>query len=175
MLLNCGAGEDSWESLGLQGDQTSQSWRTSTVNIRKTDAEAPILWLPDIKSQFTGKDLDAGKVWGQEVKGVTEDKMVEWQHWLNGHKFEQTQIVKNESLECCSSWGCRESDATWQLNNMVFQMAKNLPTMPKTWVRKIPWRREWQPTPIFLPGEFHEQRSLMTCSPWGSKETRPSD
>ena len=38
------------------------------------------------------------------------------------------------------------------------------------WIRKIPWRREWQPTPVFLPGEFHGQRGLAGCSPWGFKE-----
>ena len=53
-------------------------------------AEAPILWLPDVKSQFTGRDAGAGKDWRQEKKRVTEDKMVEWHHWLNGHEFEQT-------------------------------------------------------------------------------------
>ena len=53
-------------------------------------------------------------------------------------------------------------------------MAKNLPTMPKTWVRKIPWRREWQPTPIFLPGEFHEERSLVGYSLWAGKESDTS-
>ena len=42
------------------------------------------------------------------------------------------------------------------------------------WVGKIPWRRRWQPTPVFLPGEFHGQRSLGSYSPWGHKETRLS-
>ena len=56
----------------------------------RTDAEAPILWPPDLKSQFTGKDPDAGKDWGQEDKGATKDEMVGWHHRLNGHGFEQT-------------------------------------------------------------------------------------
>ena len=56
-----------------------------------TDAEAPILWPPNVKSKLTGKDPDAGKDWGQEKKGVTEDKMVEWHHQLDGHEFEQLQ------------------------------------------------------------------------------------
>ena len=66
MLLNCGAGEDSWESLGLQGDPTSPSW----VFIGRTDAEAetPILWPPDAKSWIIGKDPDAWRDWGQEEK-----------------------------------------------------------------------------------------------------------
>ena len=55
------------------------------------EAEAPILWPPDLKSTLTGKDSDAGKDWGQEEKGLTEDSKVGWHHWLDGHKFEQTQ------------------------------------------------------------------------------------
>ena len=52
-----------------------------------TYGEAPVLWPPDEKSQLIGKDPDAGKVWGQK-KRVTEDEMVRWHHWLNGHEFE---------------------------------------------------------------------------------------
>ena len=52
------------------------------------EAEAPILWPPDAKSRLIGKDPDAGNDWGQEEKGATEDEMVEWHHWLNGHEFE---------------------------------------------------------------------------------------
>ena len=55
--------------------------------------------------------------------------------------------------------------------SLVAQMVKNLPTMLKTWVEKIPWRREWQPTPVFLPGDPHGQRSLGGYSPWGHKES----
>ena len=60
----------------------------SRIFIGRTDAEAPILWLPDAKSQVIGKDPDAGKDWRQEEKGVTGDEMVGWYHWLNGHDFE---------------------------------------------------------------------------------------
>ena len=55
-----------------------------------TEAEAPILWLPDAKSRLIGNDPDVGKDWGQEKKGMREDEMVGWHHWLNGHEFEQT-------------------------------------------------------------------------------------
>ena len=67
----------------------NQSW----ILIRRTDAEAetPILWPPDAKSQLIGKDLDAGKDWRQEEKGMTEDEMVGWHHRLNGHEFVQLQ------------------------------------------------------------------------------------
>ena len=58
--------------------------------IGRTDAEAPILWPPEVKSQLTGKDCDAGKDWGQEENKATEDEMVGWHHQLDGHEFEQT-------------------------------------------------------------------------------------
>ena len=97
MLLNCGVGEDSWESLGLQGDPASpskgyQSW----TFIGRTDAEAesPILWPPDMKKWLSWKDPDAGKDWRQE-KGTTKDEMVGWYHWINGHEFQQTPSVGN--------------------------------------------------------------------------------
>ena len=63
-----------------------QSW----VFIGRTDVEAetPILWPPDAKNWLVGRDPDAGKDWGQEEKGTTEDEMVGWHHWLNGHEFE---------------------------------------------------------------------------------------
>ena len=85
MLLNCGVGEDSWESLGLQGDPTSQSW----IFTGRTDAEAetPVLWPPLVKSWLIGKDPDAGRDRGQEEKGMIEDEMAGWHHWLDGHEF----------------------------------------------------------------------------------------
>ena len=90
MLLNCGVREDSWESLGLQGDPTSppkgdQSW----VFIGRTDAETetPILWPPHGKSWLIWKDPDAGRDSGQEEKGMTEDEMVGWHHRLDVHGF----------------------------------------------------------------------------------------
>ena len=90
MLLKCGVGEDSWESLGLQEIQPihpkeDQSWVfTGRINV---EAETPVLWPPDVKSWLIGKDPDAGKDWGQEEKGTTEDEMVEWHHQLNGRGF----------------------------------------------------------------------------------------
>ena len=77
-----------------------------------TEAEAPILWLPDGKSGLIGKNTDAGKDWGQEEKGTTEDEMVRQHHWLNGHEFEQTPGYSEGqgSLVCCSPWGCKQLD-----------------------------------------------------------------
>ena len=83
MLLDC-VGEDSWESLRLQGDQTSQSYKKSVLNIRRidTEAEPPIFWPPDEKNWLIGKDPDSGKDWRQEEKEMTEDEMVWWHHLL---------------------------------------------------------------------------------------------
>ena len=90
----------------------NQPW----IVIGRTDAEAeaPILRPPDVKSQFTGKDPDAGEDWGQEGKGMTEDEMDGWHHWLNVHESEQTlgDSEGQGSLVCCSPWGCKELDMT---------------------------------------------------------------
>ena len=99
MLLNCGVWENSWESLGLQGNQP---W----IFIGMTDAEAPIVWPPDVKSQLISKDPDAGKDWRQEKKGTTENEMVGCHHWLNGCEFEQAlgDGDRHGSLTCCNPW-----------------------------------------------------------------------
>ena len=93
-----------------------QSW----VFIGRTDVEAEtsILWPPDTKSWLTGKDPDAGKDWRQEEKGMTEDEMVGWHHWLNRHGFGWTPGVGDgqEGLACCGLWGRKESDTTERLN-----------------------------------------------------------
>ena len=83
----------------------NQSW----IFIGRTDAEAeaPILWPPDVKNWLIGKDPDAGKDWRQERR---EDEMVGWHHQLNGHEFEQALGVGDgqQSLACCSPWGRKE-------------------------------------------------------------------
>ena len=92
-----------------------QSW----VFIGRTDVEAetPIIWAPDVKSWLIWKDLDAGKYLYEE-KGTTEDEMVGWHHWLNGHGFGWTLGVGNrqEGLVCCSRWSCKKLDMTERLN-----------------------------------------------------------
>ena len=121
MLWNCGVGEDSWESLGLKEIQpVHPKWDQSWVFIRRTDVEAetPILWPPDVKSWLIWKDPDTGKDWGQEEKGTTEDDLVGWHHWLEGHGFGWTPGVGDGQggLACCDSWGRKESDTTERLN-----------------------------------------------------------
>ena len=73
---------------------------------------------PDVRSWLIWKDPDAGKDWGQEEKGMTEDEMVEWCHQLDGHGFGWTLWVGDGQggLVCCGSWGHKESDTTKQLN-----------------------------------------------------------
>ena len=90
----------------------NQSW--IFIGKINTEAEAPIIWPPDVKNQLIGKVPDAGKDWRQEEKGTTEDDMVGWHHWLNGHKFEQTPGIGDGqgSLACYSPWGRKESDTT---------------------------------------------------------------
>jgi len=82
------------------------------------EAETPTLWPPDAKSWLIGKDPDARKDWGQEEKGTTENEMVGWHHWLNGHEFGWTLGVGHGQggLVCYSSWGHKESDTTEWLN-----------------------------------------------------------
>ena len=77
------------------------------------EAEVPILWTPDVKRRPIGKDPDAGKECGQE-KGATEDEMVGWLHWFNGHEFEQVlgDSEGQGSLMCCGSWDHQELDTT---------------------------------------------------------------
>ena len=109
----------------------NQPW----IFIGRTDAEteAPILWLCDVKSRLFRKDPDAGKDWRQEEKGITEDEIVGWHHWLNGHEFAQTlgDGEGQRSLVCCSPWGHKESDMTQRLNN------NNNPCMQ--WVLSCVW------------------------------------
>ena len=94
----------------------NQSW--IFIGRNDAEAEAPIIWPPDAKRKFTGKDPDAGKDWRRK-KVMTEDEMVGWHHHLNGHEFEQA-LRNGEgqgSLLCCSPWSHKESDTTEQLNN----------------------------------------------------------
>ena len=101
------------QPVHCKGDQ---SW----VFIGRTDAKAetPILWPPDAKSWLIGKDPDAGRDWGQEEKGTTEDEVAGWHHQLNGHGFGWTPGVGDGQggLACCCSWGRKESDMTEPLN-----------------------------------------------------------
>ena len=103
MFLNCGAGA-----------KRSNHSILKEIFIERTDAKAPVLWPPDVKSQLIGKDPNAGKDWKEEEKGVTENEMIGWHHQLSGHEFEQTprDSEGQRSLACCSLCSSEESDMT---------------------------------------------------------------
>ena len=105
-----------FKEIQLLHSKGDQSW----VFIGRTDAEAetPIPWPPDLKNWLIGKDPNAGKGRRHKEKGMTEDEMVGWHHWLNGHEFEQAPGFGDGqgSLACCSPWGHKESDMSKQLN-----------------------------------------------------------
>ena len=107
---------------------------------------------------WIGEDSDAGRDWGQEEKGMTEDEMAGWHHQLYGREFGWTPGVGDGQggLECCDSWGRKESDTTERLNwtelnwcwivkvkvkraSLAAQLVKNLPAMQETWVWSLGW------------------------------------
>ena len=104
-------GDKSWVFIGLMN--------SPYYSIIRTDAEAetPILWPPDAKSWLIGKDSAAGREWGQEEKGMTEDEMAGWHHWLNWHESQWSLGVGDgqEGLVCGDSWGHKELDTTERL------------------------------------------------------------
>ena len=104
------------KEIQLVNSKGNQSW----IFIGRTDAEAgaPILWPPDAKNWLIWKDPDAGKDWRREENGTTEDEMIGWHHWLNGHEFGWTPGVGDGQggLAFCTLWGRKESDMTERLN-----------------------------------------------------------
>ena len=105
------------KKIQLVHPKGNQSWVFAG---RTTDAaaETPILWPPDAQNWLIREDPDAGKDWGQEEEGMTEDEVVGWHHQLNRHGFGWTLGVGDgqEGLACCDSWGRKESDVTERLN-----------------------------------------------------------
>ena len=107
------------KEIQLVHPKGNQSW----IFIGRTDAkaEAPILWSLDSKSWLIRKDPDSGKDWRQKEKGMIEEEMIGWHHWLNGHEFEQALGDGKEqgSLARYSPWGWKESNTTEWLNNNI--------------------------------------------------------
>ena len=106
---------------------------------------------------------DAGRDWGQEEKGTTDDEMAGWHHWLDGRESEWTPGVGDGQggLACCDSWGRKESDTTERLN--------------WTELMNYFWRGKLQSTPVFLPGESHGQDWWATIHGVAGSLTQLSD
>ena len=104
-----------WPTLNIHWKEWCWSWSPNT-------------WPPDVKSWLIRKDPNAGKDWGQEEKGITEDKMIGWHHQLNGHESEQ--VAGNgegqRRLACYSSWGRKEQDTAERLNTTTLASFKPL-------------------------------------------------
>ena len=122
MLLNCGVGEDSWESLDCKEIQPvhhkgNQSW--IFIGRTNAEAEAPILWPYDAKSWLTGKDSSTRKDWRQQEQEMTEDEMVGWHYQLEGHEFwaSSGRWWRAGMPGMVWSTGGKESDTAEQLNN----------------------------------------------------------
>ena len=159
MLLNCGVGEDSLESLVLQ-DQ-------SRLFFGRNDAKAgtPVLWPPHVKCWLIGKDSDAWRDWGQEETGMTEDEMAGWHHRLDGRgvwvnsgswwwtgrpgvlQFMASQRVGHDwATEL--NWTERRLPCLLCWKRICLQWSRRWFYL---WVGKISGRREWLPTPVFWP------------------------
>ena len=146
MLLNCGAGEDSWESLGT-ARRSNQSILKEINPEHSLEGlmlkQAPILWPPDVNSWKT--------LWWWQEKGITEDEMVGWHHRLKGLEFEQTPCDSegHGSLVCCSPWGCKDMDMAKWLNNNKQQNK----TKSDTYSMNFPVVSE-----LLVIGTIHERR-----------------
>ena len=108
------------KEIQLVHPKGDQSWGTDV------EAETPVLWPPDARSWLIWKGPDAGKDWRQEEKWMTEDEMVRWHYWLNGHGFGWTWGVGDGQggLVCCGSWGRKELDTTERLNWLIWYLGR---------------------------------------------------
>ena len=134
------------------------------------------------RADLLKKDIDAGRDWGQEEKGATEDEMVGWHHWLSGHEFEQT-LGDSEGQRAwpAAVLGVAKSQIQlndWTANWLIWpsQVAQwwriRLPSRRHEfdpWVGKIHWRRKWQPIPVFSPGNHMDREVWGGYSPWGCR------
>ena len=157
MLLNCGAGEDFWQSLDSKEIQAvypkgDQSW----TFIGRTDAEteAPILQPLYVKNWLIWKDPDAGKDWMQEEKGATEDEMVGWHHWFDGREFKQAPGA-----------GDRQGILTWCSSLSGMQRVR------QDWATELNWR-SWYVAPLLLGKKRNRWKHWQISSSWALKSLR---
>ena len=125
------------------------------------EAEAPVLWLPDAKNWFIGKDPDSGKDWGKEEKGTTEDEMVGWHHRLNAHEFEQTlgdsdrlgrqrvchDLATEHNPNILDFWLLLKNKGIWSYQSPAHRQRLSLPFTPLTPTE------HWPPS-LYLPGQW---------------------
>ena len=173
MLLNCGVGEDSWESLGHKIKPVHPKGNQSWIFIGRTDAqaEAPVLWPSDMKNWLIWKHPDARNDWRKEEKGTKEDEMVGWHHRLDGHEFKQAPGVGDGqgSLACCSSWGrsrTRLEQQNWTdsrlTNNVVIVSGEQKRDSARlTCIHSSP-----TPLPSRLPHNIEQSSICYTAAPW---------
>ena len=137
MLLNCVLEKTlenpfDWKEIKPVKPKGNQYW----LFIGRADAEAetPILWPPNAKNWFIGKDPGVRKDWRQEEKGTTEDNMAGWHHQLNEHEFEQAPGVGDgqKSLACCGPWSRKESDVTERLNWTDYALSRTFSSFSRT-------------------------------------------
>ena len=126
-----------YKEIKLANPKENQSWMF--IGRTGAEAETPVLWLPDVKSWLIGKDSDARKDWRQEGKGTTDDEMVGWHHWLDGHEFEQApgDGERQGSLEQCSPWGHKESSMTERLNWFSYRISRLINMWPRPTVALV--------------------------------------
>ena len=138
--------ESPWDCKEIQPvhSEGDQPWDFFGRNDAK--AETLVLWPLHAKSWLIGKDSDAGRDWGQEEKGMREDEMAGWHHWLDGRESEWTPGVGDgqRGLACCNSWGRKESDTTEWLNWTDWIRKYFMEKMSLAWGLKYPGQSVWQ-------------------------------
>ena len=154
MLLNCGIGEDSWESFRLQGDQTSQSWRKSVLKVHWKDwcwsSNTLTTWCKELthsRRPWCWERLKAGG------EGDDRGRAVGWHHWLDRHEFEQASGVgdRQGSLVCYSPWGRKETYTTEWLNWLTEKYHLEISyhkkkTYEMEWIKGGTWWNRWVAT-----------------------------